>query len=577
MVLSTREELVDRLADMHRSGLELVSDLSLETVLDRTVQFARELVGSRCAFVGIVSENGELERFIPGSINRDEIELAVRRTSQPPDGKELFDTLLRERRVIRGSDLNIDEIDAIFPLESDQCRGEFHGDAVLVRSEDRSFLGVPIVMGDRLLGQIYLADKLGALEFTAQDQSLVEGLSAYAAVAITNARLHDRLVEREEELNKRNEDMKLLLDAAASLTSSLDIEQLLDKTLELVFSYLGVEAGEIFLREDGEKELYLALHRGDFSQAFSLTDRFQLGEGFIGMVATTGKTMVSTNLMQEMHFLHPAVLEAGFHCIACIPMSVGSKVVGVMSAATRRDHCFTQRELDFLNTIGAWAGLNIENARQNRQSRRLAVLEERERIGMDLHDSIIQSIYGVGLVLDYARMELGEDPDLSRQKIEESIDTLNETIRDIRAYILDLRPRQFHGEDLKQGLQRLVDEFQANCTAKGILVGPDDGLIDFPAQNSTALFHICQEALANVAKHAKAQLAEVHLWMVKDRVLLEVSDDGEGFDLRKMSVTLGHGLSNMHSRARKVGGDVEITSAPGKGTAVLAWVPRRLP
>jgi signal transduction histidine kinase len=203
------------------------------------------------------------------------------------------------------------------------------------------------------------------------------------------------------------------------------------------------------------------------------------------------------------------------------------------------------------------------------------VLEERERIGMDLHDGIIQSIYGVGLALDYARIALDEDPEQTCKKIEDSIDSLNSTIRDIRAYILDLRPRQFHGEDLKQGLQRLLDEFQANCSTRAALVGPEDGLVDFPAQNSTALFHICQEALANIAKHARAELAEVHLWTTRERVLLEVSDNGRGFDVRKVNVTLGHGLSNMQSRARKVGGDVEITSEQDAGTTVLAWVPRR--
>ena len=79
-----------------------------------------------------------------------------------------------------------------------------------------------------------------------------------------------------------------------------------------------------------------------------------------------------------------------------------------------------------------------------------------------------------------------------------------------------------------------------------------------------------------MAKHSTARRVDVRMWAVKERVLLEVADDGEGFDLRKMSVTLGHGLSNMHTRARKVGGDVEITSYPGEGTTVLAWVPRRV-
>ena len=269
-----------------------------------------------------------------------------------------------------------------------------------------------------------------------------------------------------------------------------------------------------------------------------------------------------------------SVIDAGFRCIACIPLIASGTVVGVMSVATRQDRCISDRELNLLTAIGSWAAIGIDNARLHRQARRVAVLEERERIGMDLHDGIIQSIYGVGLALDYARMEIEENPDEACLKIENSIEALNAAIRDIRAYILDLRPRQFNGADLKQGLQRLVDEFQANSGTKAILIAPEDGLVDFPAENATALFHICQEALANVAKHARAKKVEIHLWNTRDRVLLEITDNGQGFDISKMSVTLGHGLSNIHVRARKVGGDVEITSMPLEGTTILAWVPR---
>jgi len=160
-----------------------------------------------------------------------------------------------------------------------------------------------------------------------------------------------------------------------------------------------------------------------------------------------------------------------------------------------------------------------------------------------------------------------------RRLFEQAIEGLNSTIGDIRSYISDLRPRQLGGKNLREGLQRLVEEFKTNTNLDAILTGPQDGLANLPVAQATALFHICQEALANIAKHARAKRAEVHLWTTKDRVLLEISDDGEGFDLRKMSVTLGHGLSNMHTRAYKVGGDVEITSEPGDGTTVLAWVP----
>jgi signal transduction histidine kinase len=286
--------------------------------------------------------------------------------------------------------------------------------------------------------------------------------------------------------------------------------------------------------------------------------------------------MVDIEPAHYVPYLRRAFIEAGFRCIALIPLTAHGIVVGVMGTATRQGCGLDERATDLLLSIGSWAGVAIENARLHRQARRLAVLEERERIGMDLHDGIIQSIYGVGLALDYARLAIDEDPRQTRQKIEQSIAALNSTIRDIRAYILDLRPRQFHGDDLRVDLQRLVQEFETNSNTRATLIMPENGLVDFPPAHASALFHICQEALANIARHANAHEAEVHLWTATERVLLEITDDGEGFDLNKMSVTLGHGLSNMHIRARKAGGDVEITSAPGEGTTVLAWVPRWL-
>jgi signal transduction histidine kinase len=245
-----------------------------------------------------------------------------------------------------------------------------------------------------------------------------------------------------------------------------------------------------------------------------------------------------------------------------------------MTVGTFQECLVEEREKSLLMAIGNWAGITIENAWLNRQGKRLAVLEERERIGMDLHDGIIQSIYGVGLGLDYARIEMNDDPLAARSKIEQAINGLNLVIRDIRSYILDLRPRQLHSEDLRSGLQRLVAEFEANSSTKVSLTTPEDGLVQLPSDHALALFHICQESLANVAKHSQASQVDIRLWTAADRALLEVVDNGLGFDLRKMNATLGHGLSNMQARARKVGGEVEITSAPGEGTIVLAWVPK---
>lgn len=555
MVLLTREQLEDRLAALHRASMELVSNLSLDTVLERIVELAREQVGARYAALGVVNEEGELIRFIPVGMDEE----GIQKISNHPEGLGLLGLFHKEKKVIRVEDISKDSRHQGFPKHHPKMR---------------SFLGVPILSGDQPLGQIYLADKLEGDSFNEQDERVIETLAAYAAIAITNAKLYEAMLERDEALSKRNEDLALLNDVATALTETQYIEDILEKTLTRVMTYLEVEAGEIFLRDDSENELRMALHRGEAPDAFWTRNHFRLGEGAIGIAAETRQPLVNIDPSKDTRYLRKAVVDAGFRCIASIPLLAQDQVVGVMSVATRDARNLEEREVQLLMAIGAWSGLTIENARLNRQARRLAILEERERIGMDLHDGIIQSIYGVGLALDYARMAIDEDPRVARAKIEESIVGLNKTIRDIRAYILDLRPRQFGGEDLKQGLQRLIEEFRANTDAEAILNGPENGLVNLPTSNARALFHICQEALANVARHSEANYAEVRLWTVRDRVLLEVSDDGVGFDLRKMSVTLGHGLSNMHTRARKVGGDVEITSTPGRGTTVLAWVPR---
>jgi len=556
MAVLTREQLEERLVALHRASLELVSDLSLDTVLERIVNLARQQADATYAALGVVDEIGNLVRFIQAGMSDDE----VQRTGKPPVGMGLLGAMGKERRTIRVVDVQSDERSAGFPSG---------------HPEMTSFLGVPIMLGENLLGQIYLTDKTGNSEFSEADAWVIETLAAYAATAISNARLYEGLVGRDEALQQRNQDLSLLNNVAAALAGSLNVEEILDQTLDRVMDYLGVEAGEIFLCEESEKELRLALHRSQFSKAFLTKDRFRLGEGFVGLVAETGKSLHTSDLKNDMRYLRPAVVGAGFKSMACIPLTARGSSVGVMCVATRRERDFDEREINLLTAIGTWAGITIENARLHRQAQRVAILEERERIGMDLHDGIIQSIYAVGLALEYARATIGDDTKQSSQKIEQAIEGLNKTIRDIRAYILDLRPRQFVGEDLVAGLQRLVDEYRKNTLAEASMYAPSDGLVGLPTSHATALFHICQEALANVAKHSQARRVRVHLWTSKDRVLLEVADNGQGFDLRKMSVTLGHGLSNMHIRARKVGGDVEITAAPGEGTTVLAWVPRR--
>ena len=556
-MLLTREQLQDRLLALHRASLELVKDVSLETLLERIAATACEQAGARYAALGVLDNEGKLKQFISVGMT----DAQIKKMPHPPVGKGLIGELMHTEIPLRISVMSDHPRSIGFPTH--------HPKMV-------SFLGVPIRAGDIQLGQIYLTEKIDALEFTADDEMIIQMLAAYAATALQNARLYEQMKERDLALTRRNVDMGLLNGIASTLTSSLELDEILNKTLGLVMNYMKVEAGEIFLLEEDKTTLRMVLHRGQAAEAFWTANVFQVGEGYPGIVAKNRKPMIGRHLASDTNFLRDKVVQAGFQQIACIPLLSGENLMGVMSVATRATDPFDERSIQLLTAVGTWAGLAIENARLHSNARRLAVLEERDRIGMDLHDGIIQSIYGVGLVLEGAKLMLDEDPKSSKDQIRHSIDGLNQAIRDIRAYILDLRPRQLGNEGLLIGIKHLIAEYRAHTFSEVNFTGTEADLKDLPHTQSLALFHICQEALANAAKHAKAKNVQIVLWTTHDRALLEIKDDGKGFDLDTMQASLGHGLANMQTRARAVGGDIDISAASGEGTTILVWVPRAI-
>ena len=554
-MLLTREQLQERLIALHQASLELVKDVSLETLLERIATVACEQADAQYAALGVLDTDGKLTKFISVGMS----EKQIKRIAHPPVGKGLIGELM----------------DAEFPLRVPIIQK--HPRSVGFPSNHPhmvSFLGVPIRAGDRQLGQIYLTEKKDASEFNADDEMIIQMLAAYAATAISNARLYEQMRERDIALTRRNVDMAFLNGIASTLTSSLELDEILNKTLGLVMNYMSVEAGEIFLLEEDGKSLRMVLHRGQAAEAFWTRNVFKVGDGYIGVVAETRKPVVSTDLANDVRFLREAVVKAGFHQIACIPMLSGENLMGVMSVATLGTEPIDDRNVEMMAAVGNWAGLAIENARLHANARRLAILEERERIGMDLHDGIIQSIYGVGLSLESAMHSVEEEPEDAKKRVQHAIDGLNQAIRDLRSYILDLRPRQLGNDGLMSGIKRLAAEYRANTFAEVGITEPEYDLKELPQGHVLTLFHICQEALANSAKHAKAKKVQIAVWTTDERVLMEINDDGEGFDMESMNANIGHGLANMLTRARAMGGDVEISSVISEGTTILAWVPR---
>ena len=162
---------------------------------------------------------------------------------------------------------------------------------------------------------------------------------------------------------------------------------------------------------------------------------------------------------------------------------------------------------------------------------------------------------------------------MTNERLNQSTQALDAAIRNIRAYILNLRPRQLQNENLLVGMRGLIREFQANTLVEVEQQGDEVDVESLPADNAMALFHIFQEALANVARHADATKVNVRVWRVDQRVMMRVSDDGTGFDSARVEQRIGHGLANMQTRAQNVGGGLEVISIRKQGTIILAWVP----
>lgn len=551
----SREQLEKQIGTFHQASQDLVRDLSLDTVLERIVSLARDQVQAEYGALAIRDENGVVVNFIQIGMTPEE----VAQMPHFPQGEGLLGMLQKKNEIINIPEIKADPRSAGFP--------ENHPSMT-------SLLGVPIISGERILGQIYLTNKKDKPKFTADDARLMKTLAAYAAVAITNAQLYNHLLRRDKILNQQNQDLSLINELAQTVASSWDIKEIMSQALKNVLTNLEFNAGEIFLRDRGGDDFRLTLLRGAEYEAFSQKTVFRIGEGLIGKVAEINKPLVIQSLKDDPRNDRPTIHQAGYSSMVGIPLQARRKVIGVLTLSSKKPRIFSERELDLLVTIGTWTGIAIENARLQQQSQRVAILEERERIGMDLHDGIIQSLYSIGLTLDYVKAVLDEDPQGSLEKLNQAIDGINHTISDIRSYVSDLRPRQMvENKSFSENLELLLQRFESDSRISAAFDNRTPDHIQIPYQKAVTLFKISQEALSNIARHADASLAEIDLWQEDNQVHLRIVDDGKGFNLDKAETNLGHGLSNMQARSRKVGGNIRIESAPTKGTRVEVWIP----
>jgi len=331
------------------------------------------------------------------------------------------------------------------------------------------------------------------------------------------------------------------------------------------------DAFEVFIRSADGKRVQKLFHTGKMETIWT---EAAYAEGSVLHKSLYRSEERVVNLPnRRLEELGRRLKEKAFGQVLCLPIKLNNRPIGVICAAHTRRKFFSEKELQFLGTITDWIAGMMNYEQENQRIRSQIITEERERIGMDLHDGIIQSLYGIGLSLENARLGLINKKGNAIGEIEKSQKALEDAIADIRAYILDLRPRQLRHSNLLEGMRSLIREFRANTMIEVDLTGSAQDVEELAKPQLDALYHIFQESLSNTAKHAKATKVSVRLWRLDERVFLRVKDDGVGFEESKSRRRIGHGLTNMQARAQGVGGGLEVVSIRRQGTTLTAWMP----
>jgi two-component system, NarL family, sensor histidine kinase DevS len=298
------------------------------------------------------------------------------------------------------------------------------------------------------------------------------------------------------------------------------------------------------------------------------------GHGFLGLIIRENRSLRIRDIAVDprRHGFpphHPVM-----HSFLGVPVTLKGRSIGNLYLTDKAGaEEFSEQDQRLVETFALHAGIAIENARLHEEIQRLAIVDERERIGKDLHDGIIQSLYAVGLSLEDVPDLAHEDPDEAERRVERAIDSIHLTIGDIRNFIFGLRPELLSATSLVAGLVAIVDEFRHNSMIDIELeISP---VTDPDPEQNAHLLGLVNEALSNVARHSGATRVLVAVSTDDDGdVFVAVRDNGHGFDPSSVAGGFGHhGLANMRSRIATIGGTMDIASDVN-GTSIEVRLPR---
>jgi signal transduction histidine kinase len=533
-VLATR----DRANALFEAVVAVGTNLDIEVVLRGIVESAVALVDARFGAMGVIGDGDRLAEFIPVGLSEEEIG----RIHHWPEGRGLLGALISYPRPLRIADLGQHELSSGFPAGHPPMT---------------SFLGVPIRIRDEVYGNLYLTEKRDGGQFDEEDEAVLVALAAAAGVAIENARLYDEARRQQRWLSASAEVTSALLTRA---DASDALALITTRSLEMS----GADLVALALPTADGKLLQIQ-HAAGAGAEEALGLVLPLAGSASGHVLSTGELLslndfrnddrVSTSAREHMN-LGPAIL---------VPLGTAGTVRGVLTAGRRPGAMpLAPAAADMLVTFASQAGIALELAEHRRQTERVAVFEDRDRIARDLHDLVIQRLYATGMSLQGTVSLIGSPEAAAR--VNSAVDALDETIREIRSAIFALQTRQ---ETKPPGLRARV--LQVADEASGMLgFSPAlqmEGALDddVPEEVGEHLLGVLREALSNAARHSGASKVDVQVRAAAELALI-VRDNGSGI----RETAHRSGLANLQQRASKLGGSFRIGPSASGGTE-LEW------
>ena len=533
-VLDTR----DRTHALLEAVVAIGGHLELELVLRQIVEAAVELVSARYGALGVIGEGGRLVEFVP--VGLDESQIAG--IAHWPEGRGLLGKLITDPRPLRMPDIAAHPESSGFP--------EGHPPM-------RSFLGVPGRSRDEVYGNLYLTEKQGGAEFDDEDQALVQALAAAAGVAIENARLYS-------EARRQQQWLRANAEVTQQLLSEAEPGEVLDLVTQQALEISGADLVVLAL-PTGNREQLVIEHASGQGAAQALGLVLPAHGSASGVVMASGKPLAVESFSDDERVAPVAREHMPLGPAVLVPLGPAGNVRGVLTAGRHQGALpLSPPAVEMVITFAAQAGIGLELAEHRRDVQRLVLFEDRDRIARDLHDLVIQRLFATGMSLQGATA-LMRDPESAR-RVQQAVDSLDETIRDIRSAIFSLQSR---GEDEPLGVRgrilAVVEQMTASLgfTPALRMAGAIDTQV--PDEIAEQMLPALREALANVAKHANASRADVAVEAGPDLVLT-VRDNGVGLrDTGRRS-----GLTNLAERAGELGGTLRTGAGPNGGTE-LEW------